>query len=164
MSQKMSRAEVEQKLQRKGEEISGRFENIESQIPGRKNAIVKAVREKKGLKIGMAVGAGLLVGMMLFRRKSSRDRFDYGDGLDRLSTKLTRKIHGFMDRGEAPEDAVRKALGDVPPLMSFSEENDGILTGALKQLARTGTSILAAELSEYLKSRLSKEEDQNSEK
>ncbi len=164
MSQKLSRVEVEQKLQQKGEDISERFETIESQIPGRKNAIVKAVREKKGIKIGLAVGAGLLVGMMLFRGRSPRDDFDYGDGLDRLSGKLAQKIRRMIDRGEEPEEAVRKALSDVPPVMSFSEENEGILTGALKQLARTGTSILAAELSEYLKSRLASEKDPNSEK
>lgn len=96
MSDKLTKEEVEEKLRSKGEDISNRFESIESHIPGRKNPIVIAFRDKKSLKIGLAVGAGLLVGLFLFRSRSGRGQPDYGDGLDGLSGKLGRRISDML--------------------------------------------------------------------
>jgi len=165
--ERLTKEEVELKLQEKSEAISGRFTTLEAQmpsIPGRKNLVVKAIRGKKGVKLGLAVGAGLLVGALLFRRGSSRSDYNYGGGLDQLSLKLSRKIARLIENGHSADDAVRTALDDVPPVLSFSEESEGIIAGALKQLARSGTTLLATELSNYLKRRLSGDVEEDSEK
>ena len=157
MSDKLTKEEVEEKLRSKGEDISNRFESIESHIPGRKNLIVTAFREKKSLKIGLAVGAGFLVGLFLFRSRSGRGQPDYGDGLDGLSGKLGRRITDMLENGEDADEAVRRALREHPPVLQYGPGTEGVLTGALKQLTRVGANILASELSDYLKTRLVRE-------
>ena len=160
MSDKLTKEEVEEKLRSKGEDISNRFESIESNIPGRKNPIVTAFREKKSLKIGLAVGAGLLVGLFLFRSRSGRGQPDYGDGLDGLdglSGKLGRRISDMLENGEDADEAVRRALREHPPVLQYGPGAEGVFSGALKQLTRVGANILASELSDYLKTRLVRE-------
>jgi len=157
MSDKLTKEEVEEKLRSKGEDISNRFESIESHIPGRKNPIVTAFREKKSLKIGLAVGAGLLVGLFLFRSRSGRGQPDYSDGLDGLSGKLGRRISDMLENGEDVDEAVRRAFREYPPVLQYGPGTEGVFSGALKQLTRVGANILASELSDYLKTRLATE-------
>ncbi len=164
MSEKLTKEEVEEKLRSKGEDISNRFGSIESHIPGRKNLLLTAFREKKSLKVGLAVGAGLLVGLFLIRSRSGRDQPGYGngvDGLDGLSGKLGRKISDMLENGEDADEAVRRALREHPPVLQYGPGTEGVMTGALKQLTRVGANILASELSDYLKTRLARE-DKNS--
>ncbi len=161
MSDKLTKEEVEEKLRSKGEDISNRFGSIESDIPGRKNPLLTAFRERKSLKVGLAVGAGLLVGLFLVRSRSGRNQPDYGDGLDGLSGKLGRTISDMLENGEDADEAVRRALREHPPVLQYGPGTEGVLAGALKQLTRMGANILASELSDYLKTRLARE-DKNS--
>ena len=155
----MSKAQLEQRLKEKGDAISGRFESIESRIPKKIPSLLSAATKGSKSNMFLAVGAGLLVGMVLFRRKSSK-AVPYDDGLENLSTQLAHRIAKGLSQGADSKEAVRKALEEQPPLMALSPETESILTSALKQVFQVGVSMAGSQLSDYLRNR--KKTDQSS--
>lgn len=153
MSESIVKTDLEQRLKEKGEAISSRFGKIESKIPGQGLPVIKALKKKPKLSLGIAVGAGLLLGMMLFRRNSSQKQVEYHDGLDRLSDQLAHRIASLLDKGSDSGDAVRKALKERPPIMNMSAESESVVAGAVKQLLKTSMSIVGTELADYLRNR-----------
>ncbi len=67
----LTKAQIEQRLKEKSQAISGRFESLESKVPGKMPVLLSVVKQGAKSKVAMAVGAGLLVGFIFFRKKSS---------------------------------------------------------------------------------------------
>ncbi len=148
-----TKAEIESQLQKKGEAISGRIEKFESKIPKKMPSLLSAVKLGTRSKIGIAVGAGLLVGLIFFRRKSSPQVVEYGDGLNKLSHQLASRVADLLKKGSNSEEAVKQAFDEQPPLMRLSPEAEGVLSTALKQVLQAGVTMAGTELAAYLRNR-----------
>jgi len=149
----LTRAELEQRLKDKSESISGRFEHIESKMPHRLPNVLSAVKNGAKSKVGLAVGAGLLVGMILFRRKSHPKKIDYDDGLAHLSDELAARIGELLRKGTDSDDAIRRALEEQPPLMRLTKESEGIIKTVGKQVLKASIGLVGSELADYLRKR-----------
>lgn len=156
-SETLTRAELEQKLKEKSESISGRFESFESKIPGKMPSLGSILKANKTSKVALSVGAGLLLGMVLFGRKNGSKPVEYDDGLSRLSSQLAARIADLLQHGANSDDAVKRALEEQPPLMRLSKESEGLLSSALKQLMQTGVTMVGTELASYLRNRKKEE-------
>lgn len=157
MADKRTREELEARLKEKSSAISSRFDSLESSIPGKSIKVPAALKNKRNIKVGLAIGAGFLIGYGLLNR--SRQSNDYGESLDRLADKLGDAISDRLKRSDSTEDAVREALEDNPPLVQLTSGKDSVLTGALKQLLNSGSSVLIKELSSWLQKRLADDRD-----
>ena len=159
-TENMSKAQLQERLKAKGDAISGRFESIESKIPGKLPTLMSAVKGGAKSKVGLAVGAGLLIGLIVFRRKSSPKPIQYSDGLDRLSNQLASRIADLLSKGSSSQEAIRKALEEQPPLMNLSPESESLLSSALKQVLQASVSMFGSQVADYLRNR--KKEDTSS--
>jgi hypothetical protein len=149
----LTRPELEQRLKAKSDAITGRFEHIESKLPSRLPTVLSAVKKGAKSKVGIAVGAGLLVGMVLFRRKTHPKQIDYDDGLTHLSHQLAARVAELLRKGKDSDEAVRRAFEEQPPLMRLSPESEGILKTVIKQAFQAGVGLLGSELADYLRKR-----------
>ncbi len=149
----LSRAELEKRLKEKSESISGRFESFESKMPGKMPSVASFIKEHKSSKIVLSVGAGLLVGLIIFGRRSSSKQIDYDDGVSRLSSQLASRIADLLQHGSSSDDAVKRAFEEQPPIMRLSKESEGMLSSALKQVMQAGVSMVGSELASYLRNR-----------
>ena len=149
----MTKAELEQRLKAKGDAISGRFESMEKKSPLSLPSLKSTLMAGSKSKVFLAVGAGLLVGAVFFRRGKSSKPIQYDDGLERLSSQLATRIADALSKGNDSQDAVRKALEEQPPLMRLSPETEGLLTSSLKQVMQTGVAMVGNQIAEYLRNR-----------
>ncbi len=159
MAETRTREELQARLKEKSQAISGRFDKLESAIPGKNLRVPKALRSKRNIKLGLAIGAGFLVGYQLLNRSRNRSSSDYGDGLERLADRLGDAIADRLSRSDTPEEAVRDALNDHPPIVELNPEREGVLSSAAKQLLNSGGSVLIAEFSKWLQTRLVEEKE-----
>ncbi|MGB1049854.1 MAG: hypothetical protein ACPG3U_09235 [Rhodothermales bacterium] len=157
MAEKRTREELEARLKEKASSISERFDSLESNLPGKGLNVPAALKSKRNIKMGLAIGAGFLVGYAILNRSRSRPRGDYGESLDRMADRLGDAISDQLKRSDTPGEAVREALEQNPPIVQLISEKDGVLSGALKQLFRSGSSVLITELSQWLQHRLIEE-------
>ena len=154
VTSELTRAQLEERLKVKSDAISDRFERLESKIPGRVPPLLDKVKNQPKLKVGAAIGAGLLVGLLFFRRSSGSKGIEYHDGLDQLSDQIAKRIAGMMDKGSNSSDAVRKALEEQPPVVNLVPEAEGLFSGAIKQLFHTGVIVFGKELATFVRDRL----------
>lgn len=159
MAEKRTRQEIEAKLQEKANAISNRFGSLEAKLPGPTSKVVKVLGNRKNWKIGAAIGAGLLVGVMVFGRRRSNRSIDYGEGIDRLSQRIAKSVLDRLEDGQSEEDAIKEALHDVPPIVEMGEVGEGIISGALRHLFRTSSGLLANEMAHYLRDRFLEEKE-----
>lgn len=150
MAERMTKSELEEKLRAKSDAISGRFGKLESSLPGMNLKIPAALKNKRNLKIGAAVGAGFLVGYLLLNRRSRSARGDYSEQLTRLADRLGDAIAERLRRDMGTDDAVRDALDEVPPMVELQAAKNGVIGTAVRQLVRSGSSALVSELSRWL--------------
>lgn len=150
MAERMTKSELEEKLRAKSDAISGRFGKLESSLPGSNLKIPAALKDKRNLKIGAAVGAGFLVGYLLLNRRSRSARGDYSEQLTRLADRLGDAIAERLRRDMGTDAAVRDALDEVPPLVELQSAKNGVIGTAVRQLVRSGSSALVSELSRWL--------------
>lgn len=150
----LTKADLELLLKEKGQAISSRLETFESKIPHKMPSLLSAVKLGRKSRIGLAVGAGLLVGVILFRRKSSPKAIKYDDGLNKLSNQLASRVADLLKKGSDSNDAVRQAFQEQPPLMRLSPDSESVLSTALKQVMQAGVSMIGTEVADYLRKRL----------
>ena len=134
--EKLTRDQVEERLRSRESSISERLESIESAVPGKALARVKSMSESTKWKIGAAVGAGLLIGLFFATRKSSKGDLGFEDGMDRLADKLAKRIAHEIKKGRDPDEAVRRAMDDIPPVLNLNKKEQGVIGDALSQFAR----------------------------
>lgn len=154
MSDRPTKAELEAKLKAKGEEISGRFDALESRIPGSGSKVGSVLLNKRSAKVGLAIGAGFLVGVFVLGRRRRSSGIDFGEELDHLSDRLGSEIARRLSRGMSPDDAARNALEDVPPVVEVGAGSESVWSGAARQLIKSASSVVAAELGNWLQARL----------
>lgn len=159
MSERRTREELEARLKEKASSISSRFDALESSLPGKNIKVPAALKNKRNIKIGLAVGAGFLVGYTLLNRSRNRPGGDYGESLERLADRLGDAISDRLKRSDSTEDAVREALEDNPPIVQLTNGKDGMLSGAVRQLLNSGSSVLVSEFSRWLQHRLVEEKE-----
>jgi hypothetical protein len=159
VADRMTKSELEAKLKAKSDAISGRFGKLESSIPGTSLKIPEALKNKRNLKIGAAVGAGFLVGYLILNRRSRSARGDYSEQLTRLADRLGDAIAERLRRDMGADEAVRDALDEVPPMVELQSGKDGVIGSAVRQLVRSGSSALVSELSRWLQQSLLEENE-----
>ncbi|MDA1028784.1 MAG: hypothetical protein O3B41_07010 [Bacteroidetes bacterium] len=150
----LTKEDLELRLKEKGQAISSRFEAYESKIPQKMPSLLSVVKLGPKYRVGLAVGAGLLLGVILFRRKSAPKAIKYDDGLNKLSNQLASRVADLLKKGSDSDDAVRQAFQEQPPLMRLSPDTEGVLSTALKQVMQAGVSMIGAEVAGYLRNRL----------
>ena len=159
MADMRTREELEARLKETASSISSRFDTFESSLPGKNIKVPQALRNTRNIKLGLAIGAGFLVGYALLNRSRSRPGGDYGESLDKLADRLGDAISDRMKRSDSAEEAVREALEDNPPIVQLIDGKDGVLSGAVRQLLKSGSSVLLSELSQWLQQRLVEEKE-----
>ena len=159
VADRMTKSELEAKLRAKADAISGRFGKLESSLPGTNIKIPAALKNKRNLKIGAAVGAGFLVGYLLLNRRSRSARGDYSEQLTRLADRLGDAIGERLRRDMGTDDAVRDALDEVPPMVELQAAQNGVIGSAVRQLVRSGSSALVGELSRWLQDSMLEENE-----
>ena len=159
MAERPTRTEIESRLREKADAISGRIGKLESVLPGSGLKVPSALKKKRNLKVGAAIGAGFLVGYMLLNRSGKNSRGDYSEQLERLADRLGDAIATRLRRDMGADDAVRDALEEIPPMVELQQGREGILHTAVKQLLKTGGSTLVNELSRWLQDRLLEENE-----
>jgi tRNA/tmRNA/rRNA uracil-C5-methylase (TrmA/RlmC/RlmD family) len=150
----LTKAQIEQRLKEKSQAISGRFESLESKVPGKMPVLLSVVKQGAKSKVAMAVGAGLLVGFIFFRKKSSSNAIEYDDGVHQLSNQLASRVAELLRKGSNSEEAIHTAFQEQPPLMRLSSETEGVLATVLKQVMQAGVTMAGTELADYLRNRL----------
>jgi len=159
MSENRTREELEARLKEKAKSISSRFDRFESSLPGKNLSIPPALKKKKNIKLGLAIGAGFLIGYKLLNRGQSKSGGDYGEGLERLADRLGDAISDRLKRADSPKSAVREALEDNPPIVQMNNEKEGALSGAIRQMLNSGSSLLVAEFGRWLQQKLVEEKE-----
>lgn len=159
MAEAHTREELEARLKEKTKSISSRFDKFESTLPGKNIKVPDVLKKKKNIKVGLAIGAGFLIGYKLLNRSGSNSRGDYGEGLERLADRLGDAISDRLKRADSPEDAVREALEDNPPIVQMNSGKEGPLSGAIRQLLKSGSSVLVSEFGRWLQQRLVEEKE-----
>jgi hypothetical protein len=159
MAEKKTRAELESRLQEKASSISSRFDTLESALPGKNIKVPKALKNKRNIKVGLAIGVGFLVGYNLLNRSRSQPSGNYGESLEKLADRLGDAISDRMKQSESTEEAVRDALEDNPPIVQMINGKDGVFAVAVRQLLRSGGTVLISELSQWLQQRLVEEKE-----
>ena len=159
MSETRTREELEARLKEKANSISGRFDRFESSLPGKNLSIPPALKNKRNIKVGLAIGAGFLIGYKLLNRNRSRSGGDYGDSLERLADRLGDAISDRLNSADSPATAVREALEDNPPIVQMNNGKEGALSGAIRQMLNSGSSLLVAEFGRWLQQKLVEEKE-----
>lgn len=154
MAETRSREELEARLKEKAQSISSRFDKFESSLPGKNIKVPEVLRKKRNIKIGLAIGAGFLIGYKLLNRSNKRSGSDYGESLERLADRLGDAISDRLKRSDSPVEAVREALEDNPPIVQMNADREGPLSGAIRQLLNSGSSVLVSEFGRWLQHRL----------
>ena len=126
---------------------------MENKIPRKLPSLLSTLKTSSTSKVGLAVGVGLLVGIVLFGRRKSGKAIQYDDGLERLSSQLASRIADALSKGDDSREAVRRALEEQPPLMKLSQETEGILSSALKQVMQTGVAMIGNQIADYIRNR-----------
>lgn len=150
MADRPTKADLEQKLKEKADAISSRMSKLENSLPGSGIKIPEAMKSRRNLRIGAAVGAGFLVGYLLINRKRRGSRSNYSDQLGHLADRLGDAIADRMRNDMGTNDAVRDALEEVPPMVELQSGKVGVIGSSLQYLLKTGGSILASELTRWL--------------
>lgn len=157
---KPGRAELEARLAAASGRITDRFEKLENSLPKGPVDQVRRLWSDRRIRNGLLIGAGSLVGLLLVTR-SRRRVGSYDEGLNAVSDRLARAVVDRLRAGASPEDAVREAVDDVPPVLHL-RESAGIASQFVSILSKTVSSVVAREVGSYLVSYLSRvREDSN---
>lgn len=159
MAESQSREELEARLKEKAKSISSRFDKFESSLPGKNIKVPEVLKKKRNIKLGLAIGAGFLIGYKLLNRNGSGSQRDYGEGLERLADRLGDAISDRLKRADSPKEAVREALEENPPIVQVNSAKEGPLSGAVRQLLNSGSSVLVSEFGRWLQQRLVEEKE-----
>jgi len=151
---KPGRAELEARLAKASRRISGRFERLEAHIPSGPTATAKQLLSNKKVRLGLAAGAGLLIGLF-FVRRSRRSSSPYDEGLEAISDRLVQSVVDRLRDGASPEEAVSGAVRESPPVLHL-RESPGILSEFVSILSKTVSSVVAKEVGKHLLTLLSK--------
>lgn len=151
------RKQVEARLAEKSRRISDRFDVFESGAGKSPVAVASRLLSRKSVRIGVAVGAGALVGLW-FMTRPRKATSPWDEGVDALAERLTESVSKRMDKGDDLKDAVRKAVHQNPPLLHL-EEKHGIIKEAVSQLSRVVSSALLREVTRQVSAYLDRRKD-----
>jgi hypothetical protein len=151
---RLSRRQVEDRLSRSAGAISARIEAIETELPVKPQALRRIAEQKKTVKVSLAVVAGL--GTVLFLRRVLRPgRSTYQEGVDRVSSVISRSIVKNLKKGMTSEEAVRSAMHKRPPVVQMGADGShGFWATLVNQSVRQVISSLAPELIDALRDRI----------
>jgi hypothetical protein len=151
------RSQVKARLAEKSRRITDRFEVFESGAGSSPVAVASRMLSRKSVRIGLAAGAGALVGLWLMTR-SRKTSAPWDDGVDELADRLAKSVAKRVEKGDDLKDAVRKAVHQNPPVLHL-EEKHGIFREAISQLSRVLSSALVKEVTRQVSSYLDRRKD-----
>lgn len=144
-----TRAELEAKLQAASDSMSRRLTAMEDEVRLPAVARLSNVASNGTLKkAAVAVGIGLAVGLIFGGGKKKFKRAH--KTLDAWRDDLADSIAEFLQEGDSPSDAARRAARSQPPLVldedSGSGASRGLIAIAFAYLLRTGVNVTAREV------------------
>jgi len=154
MSAERTREELEARLKGTSSSIRRRLARLESVIPGSGRTLPKLPEVKRTSTWGVAVGVGLWLGWRFVKRSRRHREGSYEDGVAHLADRLETSISEHLDRKRPPSEAVRRALLENPPVIQMAGKEEGLFSGAAKELLRSSSSMLVTELGRWLEHRL----------
>ena len=147
MAERLSKQELEQRLNQQTEFIKRRLDALQTDVQDLGTNAREAVFSNPWLGIGGALASGLLVGLIF----GGRSRSDSGlDGshravLDAYIDTVAQDARYLVKRGKDTDVAVREALGDRVPLIVYETagaEAIGTLRKVFDLLVTTATGFL----------------------
>lgn len=154
MAELRSKEDLEARLKERSASISRRFSSLEEVIPAMPGSIPEVLKTKRTFKAGLAAGAGFLIGFSILRRRKRHRDTSWEDGVEHLTHRLGDAIVDHLDRSESPEEAVRKALKENPPIIRIRNDSESAFSGALRELLNSGSSLLISELGRWVQHRM----------
>ena len=143
-----TREELEAKLQATSDSMSRRLTAMEDEVRLPAVARLSNVASSGTLKKA-AVGVGLAVGLLFSGGGKKRLKRAHTT-LDEWREELADTIAEFIQSGDSPDDAARRAARSQPPLYLETETAGGAKKGlmaiAIAYLVRTGLNVTAREV------------------
>lgn len=133
-----TKAEVEALLARKDEAIARRLDAIKGEVGAAGSAVKKVVGHPL-LAVGATLAGGLVVGLMLGgKRKKKTKPPAQSTPIRDFYELVARDAEGLMEKGLAPEEAIREALRRRAPVVpdQRSEESPGLVRSLVTTAGR----------------------------
>ena len=146
-----TRQELEARLQAASDSMARRLNAMESEVklPAVKR-LGRAVRSKRGRKIGMAIGVGLVVGIAAGGLgRGARKRNSNGAWKDRMADSLAH----YLDEGYSAAEAARRAARSAGPAERTAAPSGGVVASLVTYVLRQGADIALRELVNHFTSR-----------
>lgn len=151
------RGQLEARLAEKSRRITNRFDVFESDVGRSPVVVASRFLRRKSVRIGVAVGAGVLTGLWLISR-SRKATAPWDDGVDELADRLAKSVAKRVSKGEDVKEAVREAVHRNPPVLHLTEKH-GILKEAASQLSRVVSTALVKEISRQVSAYVDRRKD-----
>lgn len=124
MDSESTREDVEERLRDTAEAMSDRLSALEEEVSSTGTSLREWVVQNPWKSVGGMLVAGLAVGA-LFGGRGSQRRPEHAELLDRYVDALRAEVEEAVAAGEAPGEALERALRGRAPLVVYTGENGG---------------------------------------
>lgn len=147
MASQSSKEELREKLKDREEAIEGHYQALKEEVTSASDVVSNLVKKRPVAGAVLALGAGLLVGAILGKRRNNghRGRSALADGVaDVYLDRIAASAVAAMEKGREPHEAVRQAVGNHLPVVAAPEarEDDASSRSLLGSLLGAGARIL----------------------